>query len=304
MKKEVGIIGLGKMGGNVARRLAKMGWHVVGYNRTADDTKELEKEGIDGAYSIEELVGKLAKPRVVLTILTAGKPTDEVLEQLIKKLEPEDVIVEGANSFYEDTVRRSKLAKDKGVKFIDIGISGGPAGALNGACLMVGGDQELFEELKPLFESMAKSGAYQHFDGIGAGHFVKMVHNGIEYGMMQSIAEGFNLLKNGPYKLNMTDVTAIYQNGSVVESRLVGWLEDGFKKFGDELSELSGAVGFTGEGAATAETAKKLGLDAKVIEDSVEFRKESQSKPSYIGKILTAIRNQFGGHSVEPGKMT
>lgn len=304
MKKEVALIGLGKMGANVARRLTKKGWHVVGYNRTDVDTKNLEKEGIDGAYSYQEIVKKLAKPRVVLTILTAGKPTDEVLKQLTKVLEPGDIIVEGANSYYEDTIRRAKLVEAKGIKFIDAGVSGGPGGALNGACLMVGGDKKLFTYLSSLFKDMAKSDAVMHFDGIGAGHFVKMTHNGIEYGMMQSIAEGFNLLKNGPYKLNMEDVTTIYQNGSVVESRLVGWLADGFKKFGGDLKTLSGSVGFTGEGAWTAKAGKKFGFPMPIIDGSVKFRIKSQANPSFIGKVLTAMRNQFGGHSIERGKMT
>jgi 6-phosphogluconate dehydrogenase len=304
MKKEIGIVGLGKMGANVARRLTKKEWHVVGFNRTADDTKNLEKEGIEGIYNINEFRNRLSTPRTVLLILTAGKPTDEVLEEIVKHLEPNDIIIEGANSFYVDTQRRAKMVQGKGIEFIDAGVSGGPGGALNGACLMVGGESKVFAYLEPLFTDMAKPGAVMHFDGIGAGHFVKMVHNGIEYGMMQSIAEGFNLLKNGPYKLKMTDITTIYQNGSVVESRLVGWLHDAFVKFGDNLEELSGAVGFTGEGAWTAQVAEKLGFPAPIISGSVKFREESQEKPSFIGKILTGMRNQFGGHSIEKGKMT
>lgn len=304
MKKEIGIIGLGKMGGNVARRLARSRWKVVGYNRTASDTKALEKEGITASYSLEEMVSKMSKPRVVMTILTAGKPTDDILKNLTKVLDKGDIIVEAANSFYEDTQRRSVFLTKKGIKFIDVGVSGGPGGALNGACLMVGGDKTLYKELEPLFKDMAAKDAYQHFQGYGAGHFVKMVHNGIEYGMMQSIAEGFNLLKNGPYKLKMTEVGAVYQNGSVVESRLVGWLLDGFRKFGDDLKDVSGSVGYTGEAEYTYKTGKKLGFPMKIILGSILFRKESQKKPSYVGKILSAMRNQFGGHSIERGKMT
>jgi 6-phosphogluconate dehydrogenase len=304
MKKEIGIIGLGKMGGNVARRLSKKGWHVVAFNRTPEVTKELEKEGIGGIYNLNEFRNRLSTPRTVLLILTAGKPTDEVLKEIAKVLEPSDIVIEGANSFYEDTIRRDLMVRQKGIEFIDAGISGGPGGALNGACLMIGGDKKLFAYLEPLFKDMAKPGAVMHFNGIGAGHFVKMVHNGIEYGMMQSIAEGFNLLKNGPYKLNMTDITTIYQNGSVVESRLVGWLHDAFVKFGDDLKDLSGAVGFTGEGAWTAKVARKLGFPAPIIGGSVKFRIKSQKSPSFVGKVLTGMRNQFGGHSIERGKMT
>ena len=303
--KEVGIVGLGKMGENVARRLAGSGWRVVGYNRTPDVVRIIEKEGVDGANSLAELVRKLSKPRTIILILTAGQPTDEVLNKLIPLLDPGDIIVEGANSFYKDTIRRFKLVKKKGLMFVDVGISGGPGGALTGACLMVGGDNKLFKYLEPLFVAMAAPGAVMHFEGVGAGHFVKMVHNGIEYGMMQSIAEGFNILKNGPYKnLNMRDITTIYQNGSVVESRLVGWLQGAFMKFGNNLEQLSGAVGFTGEGEWTAKVAKQLKFPIKIIEGAVEFRKQSQKKPSYAGKVLTGMRNQFGGHSIEKGKMT
>ncbi len=304
MKKEIVIIGLGRMGGNAAKRLVNKGWHVVGYNRTAADTKELEDDGIDGVFSLSELAFKVSKPRVILLMVTSGKSTDEVLGSISKYLEPSDIIIEGSNSFYDDTIRRSKSIGKKGIKFIDVGISGGPGGALSGACLMVGGDKKLFDYLKPLFMDMAKPNAVMHFDGIGAGHFVKMVHNGIEYGMMQSIAEGFNLLKNGPYKLNMTDATTIYQNGSVVESRLVGWLRDAFVKFGNDLEDISGSVGFTGEGSWTAKVGKKLGFPISIIDGSVKFRVKSQKNPSFVGKILTGMRNQFGGHSIERGKMT
>lgn len=305
MKKQIGIIGLGKMGGNVARRLSKKGWEVVGYNRSPEDTKQLVKEGITGVYSIEELVSKLSKPRVVITIVTAGKPTDEVISKLVKLLDKNDIVAEFSNSYYVDTQRRAKIVKKHGMKFIDVGISGGPGGALNGACLMVGGEKDVFKYLEPLLKDEARPNAVAHFEGYGAGHFVKMVHNGIEYGMMQSIAEGFNLMKNGPYKgLKMKDITDIYMNGSVVESRLVGWLRDAFIKYGDDLKELSGAVGFTGEGEWTAKTAKKIKMPVKIIEGSVKFRKDSQKDPSFAGKVLTGMRNMFGGHSIEKGKMT
>lgn len=305
MQKIVGVVGLGKMGSNLSRRLIKKGWKVVGFNRSPDDTEALEKEGLIGAYSLQELIEKLPKPRVIITILTAGKPTDEVLDKLIRLMEKGDIIAEFSNSYYRDTQRRSKKVERKGVKFIDVGISGGPGGALNGACLMVGGEKKTFEYIKPLLIDEAKPNAVMHFEGVGAGHFVKMVHNGIEYGMMQSIAEGFELLKYGPFKnLKMSDITDIYMNGSVVESRLVGWLRDGFKKYGEDLDSLSGAVGFTGEGEWTAKTAKKLDIPAKIIAESVKFRKYSQKSPSFAGKVLTAMRNQFGGHSIEKGKMT
>lgn len=304
MKKEVGIIGLGKMGANVARRLAKAGWNVVGYNRTETITKELEKEGVIGAYSLDELVSKLSKPRVIVSLLPSGTPTDEILEKLLPLLSTDDIIAECANSFYKDTKRRAEETTAAGKRFIDVGVSGGPGGALNGACLMVGGSKDLFTYLTPLFVDMAKPGAIAHFEGVGAGHFVKMVHNGIEYGMMQSIAEGFSLMKNSEYNLDLLEVSKIYNNGSVVESRLTKWLQGAFEKYGTDLEALSGSVGFNGEGEWTALVGEEMGAEVKVIRESAEFRKRSQEKPSFAGKVLTAMRNMFGGHSIERGKMT
>ena len=304
MQKEIGIIGLGKMGSNAARRLAKMGWKVVGYNRTYTVTQELEKEGITGSSSYEDLVRQLTSPRSIINLLPTGEVTDTMLGELLPLLNKEDILIEMANSYYKDTKTRAEKVEKSGIKFIDVGISGGPGGALNGACLMIGGNKETFEYLKPLFEDMAKPGAVAHFEGVGAGHFVKMVHNGIEYGMMQSIAEGFDIMKNSPYKLNLLEVTNIYQNGSVVESRLVGWLKQAYEKYGQDLEALSGAVGFNGEGEWTAKVGEEMKIPTPAIKDAVEFRKQSQQNPSYAGKVLTGMRNSFGGHSIEKGKMT
>lgn len=316
MNNEIAIVGLGKMGGNIARRLSKKGWIVVGYNRTSTVTDALAKEGVTPAYTFEELSSKLTStPKVVLLVLPSGQPTDDILfgeGNIFEHLSEGDIIVDGANSFYKKTLERNEKLAAKGIKFIDAGISGGPGGALNGACLMVGGERELFDYLKPLFDDMAREGdsthsmerAVMHFEGTGAGHFVKMVHNGIEYGMMQSIAEGFNILNESPFDLDLKKVTDIYMNGSVVESRLVSWLAQAFEKYGNDLGEISGAVGFNGEGEWTANVAEEMGLPVKVIRESVEFRKKSQDNPSYTGKVLTGMRNSFGGHSIEKGKMT
>lgn len=304
MEKTIGIIGLGKMGSNAARRLVAEGWKVVGYNRTESVTETLKNEGIEKASTLEEFVSKLTPPRAIITLLPSGTPTDEILESLYPLLSSSDIIIEMANSYYKDTQKRAEKAKEKNIRFIDVGISGGPAGALTGACLMVGGDNELFTYLTPLFTDMAKDNAVAHFEGIGAGHFVKMVHNGIEYGMMQSIAEGFSVLKGSEYSLNLEEVTEIYNNGSVIQSRLMHWLSEAYRNYGQDLEQLSGSVGFNGEGEWTAKVGKDLGIPTPVISDSVEFRKQSQENPSYTGKILTGLRNAFGGHSIEKGKMT
>jgi 6-phosphogluconate dehydrogenase len=196
------------------------------------------------------------------------------------------------------------LLARRGVKFLDVGVSGGPAGARNGACMMVGGDRAAFDLLEPLFAEACVRGGYAYFGKAGAGHFVKMVHNGIEYGMMQSIAEGFALMKKSPFKLDLTEVSRLYNHGSVIESRLIGWLGSGYKKFGTDLKGVSGTVAATGEGEWTVKTGKKWKMKLPAIEDAYKFRvasKKSGRTPGdvYMGKILSALRNQFGGHSIE-----
>ncbi len=307
MKKVVGVIGLGRMGGGLAQNLHDHKWKVIGYNRTESVTRELEKTGITGAYSLKELIDALPKPRVIILILTADGANDHVLfdkNGLASLLEKDDIVIDGGNSFYKLAVERGKKLAKKGIKFVDAGISGGPGGARNGACCMVGGDKKTFEYIEPIFNDVSIPDGYMHFEGIGAGHFVKMVHNGIEYGMMQSIAEGFEIMQKSPFKLNLLDVTEIYQHGSVVTSRLVGWLQQAFKTYGTDLKDVSGSVGYTGEGEWTAATAKELKVPAKIIEESFKFRVASQKKPSFTGKALTGMRNSFGHHSIEKGKMT
>lgn len=307
MKKRIGVIGLGRMGGGIAQNLLDHKWEVVGYNRTKEVTIELEKVGLEGAYSLKELVSKLQTPRVIFLMLTANGANDEVLfgkDGLSMILKKGDIVIDGGNSYYKEAIKRAKKLEKFGVKFIDAGISGGPGGARNGACSMVGGDKKTFEYIEEIFRDISIPDGYMHFEGVGAGHFVKMVHNGIEYGMMQSIAEGFEIMKKSSFKLNLVDVAEIYQHGSVVTSRLVGWLQDALKKYGQDMKEVSGSVGFTGEGEWTAATAKELGVPAEIIEKSFKFRVKSQKNPSFTGKLLTGMRNMFGHHSIEKGKMT
>jgi glucose-6-phosphate 1-dehydrogenase len=300
VSKEIGIIGLGKMGANLVRQLHEKGWRVVAYNRNTEKVSEIETEGIEGARSIDELLKKLPSPKIIWLMVTAGKPVDDFLfakDGIVSKLKKGDVVIDGGNSFFQDTVRRSKLLAKKGIKFLDAGVSGGPSGARNGACVMVGGDVKTFLALEQLFAEISVPGGYAHFGSAGAGHFVKMVHNGIEYGMMQSIAEGFALMKKSPFKLDLEKVARLYNNGSVIESRLIGWLESGFKKFGTELKDVSGSVAYTGEGEWTVKTGKKWKMKLPTIEDSFKFRVRSKKSPSYMGKILSTLRNQFGGHA-------
>ena len=314
--KKIGMIGLGKMGSNLSRRLIENGWQVYGYNKTSEATKSLEKEGLCAVYSLKEIAEKLqqggiSEPRIIWLMVpaaaktTAGKlavkPVDEVLfgrEGLIGYLKKGDIIIDGGNSFYKDSINRFKKLKKAGINFVDVGVSGGPNGAREGASLMIGGEKNTFKNLEFLFSDLAQPNGYQFFEGAGAGHFVKMAHNGIEYGMMQAIAEGFTILKKAKYKLNLKNIADVYNHGSVIESRLIGWLKNGFNLYGDNLEEVSGSVGYTGEGAWTVKTAKEMKIKTKIITEALKFRVNSKKDPSYAGQILSALRNQFGGHSL------
>lgn len=305
MKKQIGIIGLGKMGHGLALNLKEKGWEVIAYNRTLSKVDEIEKEGVIGARSLKELVEKLEGPKVVWTMLTAGEATQSILFEmggLNDLLNAGDFIIEGGNSKYTQDKENFDKLKQKGINYLDVGVSGGPAGARNGACLMIGGEKHNFDYLEELFKDLAENNAYKFFEGYGAGHYVKMIHNGIEYGMMQSIAEGFNLLKQTEYNFNLVDVADIYNNRSVIESRLVDWLKNGFEKYGQNLDQISGSVQMLGEGEWTVEDAHLRNVDVTVIEDSVTFRKNSINNPSFTGKILSTLRNMFGGHSIEGAK--
>ena len=302
LKREIAIVGLGKMGTNLARRLKKKNWRVFGYNRSFDKTTLLETEGITGTYSFKELADKLSKPRLIWMMLPAGKAIEEAIfgeKGLVNFLAPGDIIIDGSNSFYKDTLKRYKKAENKKIKYLDIGVSGGPSGALHGASLMIGGDKKLFRKLKVLFLDLAAPGGVEYLGKAGAGHFVKMVHNGIEYGMMQAIAEGFAILKKSSHKLDLKRVTDIYNHGSVIESRLIGWLKKALIVHGEDLKDVTPAVSQTGEGKWTVETADKMKIEVPVIKDSVDFRTKSARKPSFTGKVLSALREQFGGHSAK-----
>jgi glucose-6-phosphate 1-dehydrogenase len=301
IKKELGIVGLGKMGSNLALSLVEKGWKVAAYNRTYEVTRNLTEYGVIGTASLREFVDRLPPPRVVWLMVKAGNPVDDLLfgaEGLARYLTEGDTVIDGGNSFYKESVRRAKKLARKRIDFVDVGVSGGPEGARHGACLMVGGKKESYEKLFPLFLDIAMPQGVQFFEGVGAGHFVKMVHNGIEYGIMQAMGEGFTVLKNAKYSLNLRDVADVFNHGSVIESRLTGWLKEAFEVHGVDLKNVSGTIGHTGEGEWTVKVAEELGVKAKIIEESLKFRMESEKNPSYTGRILSALREQFGGHSV------
>ncbi len=298
LRKEIGIIGLGKMGANIARQLIEKDWRVTGFNRTKKVVDELKNEGVVPSYSLEELAKKLRSPRVIWIMVPAGKAVDEMITEITPFLQKGDIIVDAGNSLYKDAVRRADLLKNKGIGFVDVGVSGGPSGARYGVSLMVGGDKETFEYLLPLLTEVSVSEGVQFFEGMGAGHFVKMVHNGIEYGMMQAIAEGFEILKKSKYKLDLNRVAEVYSHGTVIESRLIDWLRDGLKIYGSEMDKVAGKVPRGGEADWTVQTAKEEKVKTRIIEEAVKYRQYTEKHPSYQGKILNLIRNMFGGHSI------
>ncbi|HTY39824.1 MAG TPA: decarboxylating 6-phosphogluconate dehydrogenase [Candidatus Paceibacterota bacterium] len=293
----IGYIGLGKMGQNMVERLLQKGYRVVAYD--VDEAARLRAHhlGAETAESVAELVGHLTAPRLVW-VMVPHAVVDRVLGELAKHLKRGDTIIDGGNSFYERTVQRAKKVARRGVKYLDVGVSGGPSGARNGACLMVGGAKRDYELHEELFCDLSVKGGVQHVGAVGAGHFVKMVHNGIEYGMMQALAEGFAVLKRSPYKFDLEALADLYDHGSVIESRLTRWLHEAYDEFGPDLKSVTGKVAHTGEGDWTIRTAKRLGVPVEVIEQSLDFRRRSATKPTYTGQVLSALRNRFGGHPI------
>jgi len=300
---QLGYYGLGKMGSHMVERLVEKGQTIVASNRSKEPIDEIARVGAQTAYSLEEMVSKLAVPRTVW-IMVPSSAVQEVIDRLVPLLEVGDTIIDGGNTFFEDTVRRASELAEKNINFLDAGVSGGPGGAREGACVMVGGPKELYSQYEQLFKDAAAPDAYGYMGRSGAGHFVKMVHNGIEYGMMQAIAEGFTVLRESDFGLDLLEVSRIYNHQSVITSRLTAWLEEAYQEQGVDLVAISGSVSHSGEGQWTVEAAKKLGIDVAVIEQSLEFRKQSQNNPSYTGQVLSALRGQFGGHPVKKDETT
>ena len=294
----IGFIGLGRMGANMVRRLIRDGHDIVAYNRTAEKTKEIEGEGAEGSYSLEELVGKLEKPRAVWIMVPAGDATEAQIDELMELLEPGDTIIDGGNSNFHDSRRRHDKVAEKGLKFIDAGVSGGIWGLANGFCLMVGGDADAVQPLEPIFRSLAPPDGYLHVGATGAGHYVKMVHNGIEYGMMQSYAEGFEILHASEYELDLGGISKLWNHGSVVRSWLLELAERAFESDQD-LTHLRGWVEDSGEGRWTVQEAIDLNVPAPAITLALLTRLRSRQEDSYGAKVLAALRNEFGGHAVK-----
>jgi len=296
---QLGMIGLGRMGMNMVRRLLKGGHKVVAYNRTPDKTREIVREGAKGAYSLEELVNALKRPRVVWLMLPAGKATDEHIENLRPLLSRGDILVEGGNSFYKDDLRHARELRPLGIHYMDAGVSGGIWGLKIGYCLMIGGERKIFRYLEPIFKTLAPNDGYLYCGKTGAGHFVKMTHNGIEYGMMSAYGEGFELLQASPYgkNLDLSRVAHLWNQGSVVRSWLLELAEEALKK-DRNLSSIKGYVEDSGEGRWTVQQAVDMAVPVPVISASLFQRFRSRQSDSFSDKILAGLRQQFGGHAV------
>ncbi len=290
-------MGLGKMGSNMVERLLEKGYDVVAFDVNERAVQEIVKQGAEPVASLKALAQALTGPRL-LWLMVPHEIVDSVLEEIAPLLSEGDTVIDGGNSYYKDSIRRAKSLSAKGIEFLDVGVSGGPAGARNGACIMAGGKKEAFDRFESLFRDLSVANGYGYMGESGSGHFVKMVHNGIEYGMMQSLAEGFAVMRASPFNLDLTAIARLYNHGSVIVSRLTGWLRDAFDEYGQNLGPISGSVSQSGEGMWTVEAGREYGVATPIIEGSVRFRTASQNKPSYTGQIVSALRNEFGKHDV------
>jgi 6-phosphogluconate dehydrogenase len=297
---ELAIVGLGRMGANMARRLHNAGHRVVAYNRSFEKTQEIMGEGLDGAQEPEQVVGMLTAPRIVWLMVPAGDATEQTMEEFAALLSPGDTIVDGGNSNFKDSKRRHALLKERGLNFVDAGISGGIWGLVNGYGTMVGGEPEAVKPLEPIFTSLAPpDGGYVYCGPPGAGHYTKMVHNGIEYGLMQAYAEGFEIMHASEYPLDLEAIAKAWMHGTVIRSWLLELAGRAFEQNGTDLDDIKGWVADSGEGRWTVAEAIDHDVPAPIITLSLLARFASRQDESYSAKVLAALRNQFGGHAVK-----
>lgn len=295
---EIGVIGIGKMGYNLALNLLSKEYRTVVYDINKDNLKGLDKNGAVFADSIQDMAKKLNRRRIIFLLVPVGRPTDEVIDELTKYLDKNDIIIDGGNSNYKDSIARYEMLKKQDIDFLDCGTSGGVNGALNGICSMIGGDKEVFEYCEKIFKDISVEDGYLYTGKAGSGHFCKMIHNGIEYGMMQSIAEGFELLYKSDFNFELDKIAKVWNHGSVIRSWLIELLYNALSKDKD-LSGIKGIMNSTGEGRWTIETALENKVPVPVIALSQFMRYRSLESDTFSGKIVAALRNQFGGHKVE-----
>ena len=323
---QLGMIGLGRMGGNMVRRLMRGGHECFVFDLNAESVKQMESEGATGARTIEDLVEKMRKPRAIWVMVPAGDPTEKIVDRLSKSMSGGDVIIDGGNSYFKDDVRRAKLLGEKGIHYVDVGTSGGIRGVEHGYCLMVGGEKEAFDHLEPIFKTLAPGRGeiprtpgrenvggkaeegYLYCGPAGSGHFVKMVHNGIEYGLMQAYAEGFDIMRNANskelpedyrYDLNLAEIAEVWRRGSVVRSWLLDLIAMALLE-NPTLTNYSGFVQDSGEGRWTIQTAIEEAVPVDVLAVSLFTRFRSRQESSFAEKVLSAMRHKFGGHVERP----
>jgi 6-phosphogluconate dehydrogenase len=296
---DIGIWGMGRMGFNMARRLVDSGEHrVIAGNRSPGKVDEAMEHGAEGAYSVEEFVEKQESPRVLWSMLPAGDVTDQMIEQFIELADEGDIVVDGANSYFRDSVSRAERVRSAGLRWLDAGVSGGIWGYEVGYCTMIGGDADAFEYVEPVFKTLAPENGYAYLGDAGAGHFAKMVHNGVEYGMLQAYAEGFEILQKSRYDYDLRAISSLWNQGSVVRSWLLELAERAFEKDAN-LTSVRGYVEDSGEGRWTVLEAIEESVPANAIAGSLFARFASRQDDSFAMKVIAALRGEFGGHAIK-----
>jgi len=295
---QLGMVGLGRMGAGMSQRLLQGGHQVAVYDRSSAAMQALAGKGAKPSGTLQDLGQKLKAPRLVWLMIPSGPPIDDTIQQLQGTLSPGDVIVDGGNSNYRDSVRRAETLQSEQIEFLDAGVSGGVWGLKEGFCLMVGGKEAVFKHIEPIFKTLAPPGGYAYVGPSGAGHYSKMVHNGIEYSLMQGYAEGFEILKASPYAFDLHRLAALWNHGSVIRSWLLELAEAAFDEDAD-LSRIRGFVEDTGEGRWTLDEAIEHAVPAPALAMSVFMRFRSRQDDSFAAKVLAALRNEFGGHAVK-----
>lgn len=298
MGKRVGFIGLGKMGQNMVLNLLKKDYEVAVFNRTIKPIKEMQEKGAIPSYSLQELASKLQKPRIIILMITAGKAIDEIISRLMRLLDKGDVIIDGGNSFYKDSIKRYKLLKTKGIDFIDMGTSGGLNGARYGASLTIGGNEKIFKKIEQLFRDISTKNGYAYAGKVGAGHFVKMIHNGIEYALLESYGEGFEMLEKSPYKLSLKNIAKVWNNGSIIRSHITELIESILTR-NPKLKNTDGIIGGGETGSWAYNFAKSRNIEAESVKHALKKRKLSEKKQSFSTRLISLIRKEFGGHKTK-----
>ena len=295
---ELGMIGLGRMSANMTERLVLGGHRIISYDRSPEAIQRVVDKGAVGSRSLADFVQQLSQPRAAWLMVPSGDPVDQTIEQLLPQLAKGDVIIDGGNSYYKDSIRRAEKLKQQGIYFVDAGTSGGIWGLRVGYCIMLGGEKQVVERLDPIFKTLAPKDGYLHVGPSGAGHFVKMIHNGIEYGMLQANGEGFELLKASGFDLDPGKIAHLWDQGSVVRSWLLELAESAFNK-DPELASIKGYVEDSGEGRWTVLEAVERDVPASVLTLSLFARFASRQEDSFSAKVIAALRNEFGGHAVK-----